>query len=144
MKDRWKNDWSERRIENIIISASWQEVQCLSNFSVLVGILLGPTDFVESSEYILRATSFLSVGLKKEFWSLFFRTSEKCLWEYLIFTFAWEAMGEKYLLEPPISIVFVIVLSFAVKILGKSDGLNLTLNIDPLQVFSMLFQLISK
>ena len=53
-------------------------------------------------------------------------------------------MGEKYLLEPPISTVFVIVLSFAVKILGKSDGLNLTLNIDPLQVFSMLFQLTAK
>ena len=65
LKDRWKNDWRDRGIENISISASWQEIQFSSNFSVLVGILLGPTDFVESSEDILRATLFLSVGLKK-------------------------------------------------------------------------------
>ena len=77
-------------------SASWQEISFLSNFNVLLGVMLGPTDLVESSEDMKRATSCLSVGLKKkEFWALFFRKSEKCLWEYLIFTLVWEGMQEK-------------------------------------------------
>ena len=59
-------------------------------------MLLGPTDLVESSEDVMRATLWLSLGLKKkEFWALFFRKSEKCLWEYLIFTLVWEGMQEK-------------------------------------------------
>ena len=69
------------------ISTSWQEISFLSNFSILAGMLLGPTNLVESSEGIMRAISSLLVALKKkEFWALFFRKSEKCLWEYLIFT----------------------------------------------------------
>ena len=47
-------------------SASWQEIPFYSNFSILVGILLGPTDLVESSEDIMTAISSLSVGLKKK------------------------------------------------------------------------------
>ena len=47
------------------ISASWQEISFLSNFNILVGMLLGPTDLVESSEDMIRAASCLSVGLKK-------------------------------------------------------------------------------
>ena len=59
-------------------------------------MLLGSTDLVESSEDMKRAISSLSVGLKKkEFWVRFFRKSEKCLWEYLIFTLVWKGMGEK-------------------------------------------------
>ena len=38
----------------------------LRNFSTSVGMLVGPTDLVESSEDIMRAISSLSVGLKKE------------------------------------------------------------------------------
>ena len=45
------------------ISASWQEISFLSNFNILVGMLLGPTDLVESSEDMMSATSCLSVGL---------------------------------------------------------------------------------
>ena len=45
-----------------------------------------------------------------------------------------------------ISTGFVTVLSFVFKIFGISDGLGLKLNADfiPFQVFSILFQLISK
>ena len=46
----------------------------------------------------MRAISSLSVGLKKkekEFWVLFSRKSEKCFWEFLIFTLVWEGMEEK-------------------------------------------------
>ena len=56
-------------------------------------------------------------------------------------------MQEKQLLKTlVISTGFVIVISFALKIFGISDGLGLTLNIDfiPFQVFLILFQLISK
>ena len=38
----------------------------LSNFNILVGMLLGPTDLAESSEDTMRGTSCLSVGLKKK------------------------------------------------------------------------------
>ena len=56
-------------------------------------MLLGLTDLVESSED-MRAISSLSVGLKKkESWALFFRKSEKCLREYLIFVNIVENMG---------------------------------------------------
>ena len=50
----------------------------LSNFSILVGILLGPTDLLESNEDITFSISVLSVGLtKKEILDLFLRKSEK-------------------------------------------------------------------
>lgn len=32
---------------------------------------------------------------EKEFWVLFSRKSEKCFWEFLIFTLVWEGMEEK-------------------------------------------------
>ena len=50
------------------ISASSQKRSFLSNFSILVVILLGPTQLVESSKDIMRATSSLTVELRtKEF-----------------------------------------------------------------------------
>ena len=55
------------------ISASWQEISFLSNFNILVGMLLGPTDLVESSEDMIRAASCLSVGLQKKFLSSIFQ-----------------------------------------------------------------------
>ena len=55
----------------------------LSNFNILVQILLGPTDLLESNEDMLAISiSVLSVGLaKKEILDLFLRNSEKCLCE---------------------------------------------------------------
>ena len=54
----------------------------LSNFNILVGILLGPTDLLESSEDITFSISVLSEGLiKEEILDLFLRKSEKCLCE---------------------------------------------------------------
>ena len=48
----------------------------------MVGILLGPTDLLESSEDITFSISVLSEGLiKKEIPDLFLRKSEKCLCE---------------------------------------------------------------
>ena len=38
----------------------------LSNFNILVGMLLGQNDLAESSEDTMRGTSCLSVGLKKK------------------------------------------------------------------------------
>ena len=50
----------------------------LSNFNILVGILLGPTDLLESNEDMTFSISVLSVGLtKKEILDLFLRKSEK-------------------------------------------------------------------
>ena len=54
----------------------------LSNFNILLGILLGPTDLLESNEDMTFSISVLSVGLtKKEILDLFLRKSEKCLCE---------------------------------------------------------------
>ena len=54
----------------------------LSNFNTSVGMLLGPTDLLESNEDITFSISFLSVGLtKREIPDLFLRKSEKCLCE---------------------------------------------------------------
>ena len=50
---------------NEILKICWQEISFLSNFSILVGILLSSTDVVESSENIMKAISSLSVVLKK-------------------------------------------------------------------------------
>ena len=60
---------------------SWQEISFLSNFSILVGMLLGPTDLAESSEDIMRAISSLSVGLKKNNFELYFLESLKSVCE---------------------------------------------------------------
>ena len=54
----------------------------LSNFKILVGILLGPTDLLESNKDIRISVSVFSVGLtKKEVLDLSLRRSEKCLCE---------------------------------------------------------------
>ena len=46
----------------------------LSNFNILVGILLGPTDLLESNENMVFSISVLSVGLiKKEVLDIFLR-----------------------------------------------------------------------
>ena len=52
----------------------------LSNFNILVGILLGPTDLLESNEDMTFSISVLSIGLiKEEILDLFLRKSEKCM-----------------------------------------------------------------
>ena len=68
----------------------------LRNFNVLVGILLGPTDLLESNEDMTFSISVLSVGLtKKEILDLFLRKSEKCLCENEILSFVLVAIEEK-------------------------------------------------
>ena len=58
-------------------------------------MLLGPTDLFESSKDMFYI-SHLLVGLKKKgVWVLFFRKSEKCLCEGLIFSFAFSAIVAK-------------------------------------------------
>ena len=68
----------------------------LSNFNILVGILLGPTDLLESNEDITFSVSVLSVGLtKKEILDKFLRKSEKCLCENEILSFILVPIEEK-------------------------------------------------
>ena len=68
----------------------------LSNFNILVGILLGPTDLLESNEDMKSSIFVLSVGLtKKEILDLFLRKSEKCLCENEILIFVLVAIEEK-------------------------------------------------
>ena len=84
----------EKEILNI--SDSWLEMSFLSNFNILVGILLGPTDLLESNEDMTFSISVLSVGLtKKEILDLFLRKSEKCLCENEILSFVLLAIEEK-------------------------------------------------
>ena len=65
----------------------------LSNFNILVGILLGPTDLLESNEDMIFPIFVLSVGLiKKEVLDLFLRKSEKCLCESEILSFVLPAI----------------------------------------------------
>ena len=60
----------------------------LSNFNILVGILLGPTNLLGSDEDMTSSFSVLSVGLtKKEILDLFLRKSGKCLCENEILSF---------------------------------------------------------
>ena len=67
----------------------------LSNFNILVGMLLGPTDLLESNEDMTFSISVLSVGLtKKEILDLFLRKSEKCLCENKILSFILIAIEE--------------------------------------------------
>ena len=42
----------------------------LSNFNILIGILLGPTDFLESNEDMIFSISDLSVGLNRNIRSI--------------------------------------------------------------------------
>ena len=74
--------------EILNISDNWLEMSFLSNFIILVGILLHPTDFLESNEDVTFSISVLSLELtKKEILDLFLRKSEKCLCENEILTF---------------------------------------------------------
>ena len=54
----------EKEILNI--SDSWLDISFLSNFNILVRILLGSTDLLESNEDITFSISALSVGLTKK------------------------------------------------------------------------------
>ena len=64
--------------EILNISDSWLEILFLSIFNTLVGILLGPTDLLESNEDMIFSISVLSVSLiKKEILDLFLRKPEK-------------------------------------------------------------------
>ena len=85
----------EKEILNI--SDSLLEKSFLSNFNILVGIiLLGPSDLLESNEDMTFSISVLSVGLtKKEILDLFLRKSEKCLCENEILSFVLLAIEEK-------------------------------------------------
>ena len=54
----------------------------LSNFNILIGILLGPTDLLESNDDMVFFMSVLSVErIEKEVLDLFLRKAEKCLCE---------------------------------------------------------------
>ena len=67
-----------------------------SNFSILVGALLGPTDLLESKEDMTFSISALSVGfIKKEILDLFLRKSEKRLCENEILSFVLVTIEEK-------------------------------------------------
>ena len=69
----------------------------LTNFNILVGILLGPTDLLESNEDMTFSISVLYVGLtKKEILDLFLRKSElKYLCENEILSFVLLAIEEE-------------------------------------------------
>ena len=67
----------------------------LSNFNILVKILLGPTDLLESYEVMIFSISVLSGLTKKEILHLFLRKSEKCLCENEILSFILLAIEEK-------------------------------------------------
>ena len=65
-------------------------------FNNLDGILLGPTDLLESNEGMTFSISVLSLGLtKKEILSLFLRKSEKCVCENEILLFVLLAIEKK-------------------------------------------------
>ena len=68
----------------------------LSNFNILVGILLGPTDLLKSNEDMTFSISVLSLELtKEEILDLFLRKSEKCLCENEILSFILLTIEEK-------------------------------------------------
>ena len=68
----------------------------LSNFNILVGILLGATDLLESNEDMTFSISVLSLELtKEEILDLFLRKSEKCLCENEILSFILLTIEEK-------------------------------------------------
>ena len=70
------------------ISDSWMKILFVINFNLLPGIMLGPTDILESNEDMVFSISAFSVGLtKNEMLGLFLWKSEKCLWENEILSF---------------------------------------------------------
>ena len=77
-------------------SDSWLEISFLSNFIILVGMLLGPADLSESNQDMTFSITVLSVGLtKKEILDLFLRKSGKCLCENEILSLVLVAIEEK-------------------------------------------------
>ena len=67
---------------------------------MLVGILLVPTDLLESSEDMTFFISVLSVGFtKKEMLGLFFKKSEKCLCENDILSFVVLAINRRKIVD---------------------------------------------
>ena len=65
----------------------------LSNFNISVGILLGPTDLLESNEDMTFSISVLSVVFtKREILDLFLRKSGKCLCQNEILSFVLQAI----------------------------------------------------
>ena len=120
----------------------------LSNFNILEGILLGPTNELESNEDMTFSISVLSVGLtKNEILDLFLRKSEKCLCENEILSFVLLAIEKKQLSKIlEISIGLEIVVPSTVRVLGISAELFLIFRIDfmPFYKLLMLFQLASK
>ena len=65
----------------------------LSNFNISVGILLGPTDLLESNEDMTFSISVLSVVFtKREILDLFLRKSGKCLCQNEILSFVLPAI----------------------------------------------------
>ena len=69
----------------------------LSNFNILKGILLGPTDLLESNEGMTFFISVLPMGLTKmKILDLFLRKNEKSLYEKMfILSFVLVAIEEK-------------------------------------------------
>ena len=68
----------------------------LSNFNILVGILLGPTDLLESNEDMTFSISVLSVVFtKRKILDLFLRKSGKCLCQNEILSFVLPAIEKK-------------------------------------------------
>ena len=68
----------------------------LSNFNILVGMLLDPTDLLESNEDMTFFISVLSMTfIKKVILDLYLRKHEKCLCENEILCFVLLATAEK-------------------------------------------------
>ena len=78
------------------MSDSWLEISFLSNFNILVGILVDPTDSLESNENMTSSVSVLSVGLKKEeTLNLFLRKSQNIPCENEMLSLVLLAIEEK-------------------------------------------------
>ena len=68
----------------------------LGNFNISVGILLGPTDLLESNEDMTFSISVLSVVFtKRKILDLFLRKSGKCLCQNEILSFVLPAIEKK-------------------------------------------------
>ena len=69
-------------VENEIlhISANWVEISFLSSFSILVGMLFGPTDLFEFREDITFCISQLLDGLEKRSFNFYLLGNQKNVW----------------------------------------------------------------
>ena len=68
---KWRTYWKHQQVG----------MPFLNNFSILVGMLLGPIDLIESNKYIMRANSSFSVGLGKMNFEFYFSESMKIIFE---------------------------------------------------------------